>query len=140
MSHQRDNVSLTAGRLSNSPTYAWGNVPRNTELRAKHAPVVRRLEVGTADLDNFGVQHNDYIMGSDIIYKEETFPDPHKTIMHLAGAETVLYLQLAGRIRFSADEDFLNTLKQDFYLSCVYEDPIREVYLYRGEKFRNSKT
>ncbi|XP_078657437.1 protein N-lysine methyltransferase METTL21A-like [Branchiostoma floridae x Branchiostoma belcheri] len=117
---------------------AWGNVPRNTELRAKHAPVVRRLEWGTADLDDFGVQHYDYIMGSDIIYKEETFPDLHKTIMHLAGAETVLYL--AGRIRFSADEDFLDTLKQDFYLSCVYEDPIREVYIYRGEKLRNSKT
>ncbi|CAH1243037.1 METTL21A [Branchiostoma lanceolatum] len=114
---------------------ARGNVPRNTELRAKHAPVVRRLEWGSADLEDFGPKY-DYIMGSDIIYKEETFADLYKTIMHLAGTETVLYL--AGRIRFSVDEDFLATLKQDFYLSCVYEDTVREVYIYRGEKLRNS--
>ncbi|XP_035700110.1 protein N-lysine methyltransferase METTL21A-like [Branchiostoma floridae] len=114
---------------------ARGNVPRNTELRAKHEPVVRRLEWGTTDLDDFGPKY-DYIMGSDIIYKEETFQDLYKTIMHLAGAETVLYL--AGRIRFSVDEDFLDTLKHDFYLSCVYEDTDREVYIYRGEKLRNS--
>ncbi|XP_019646464.1 PREDICTED: ankyrin repeat domain-containing protein 16-like [Branchiostoma belcheri] len=77
-----DSAKVTTTDCGETLPCACGNVPRNTELRAKHAPVVRRLEWGTADLEDFGVQHYDYIMGSDIIYKEETFPDLHKTIYH----------------------------------------------------------
>jgi predicted nicotinamide N-methyase len=74
----------------------------------------------------------DVILGADIIYIEETFPDLLRTIMHLSNEDTLVYISC--RIRYTRDSDFLKMLSEVFDLKKVHVDRQRDITIYKGKK------
>lgn len=76
----------------------------------------------------------DVILGADIIYIEETFPDLLRTIEHLSDENTLVYISC--RIRYTRDSNFLQMLSEVFDLKKVHVDRARDVTIYKGKKKR----
>lgn len=74
----------------------------------------------------------DVILGADIIYIEETFPDLLRTIEHLSGEDTLVYISC--RIRYTRDSNFLQMLSEVFDLKKVHVDRARDITIYKGKK------
>ncbi|XP_019645726.1 PREDICTED: protein N-lysine methyltransferase METTL21A-like [Branchiostoma belcheri] len=105
------------------------NVGRNTK-KVRHAPKVQQLRWG-ADLHMYPESdHYDYILGADIIYIEDTFPDLLRTLRHLCDRDTVILL--ASKIRYPRDERFYSMLRQEYDVRVVKEDREEEVKIYKA--------
>ncbi|XP_078657479.1 protein N-lysine methyltransferase METTL21A-like [Branchiostoma floridae x Branchiostoma belcheri] len=105
------------------------NVGRNTK-NVRHAPRVQQLRWG-ADLHMYPESdHYDYILGADIIYIEDTFPDLLRTLRHLCDRDTVILL--ASKIRYPRDERFYSMLRQEYDVRVVKEDREEEVKIYKA--------
>lgn len=76
----------------------------------------------------------DVILGADIIYIEETFPDLLRTIEHLSDENTLVYISC--RIRYTRDSNFLQMLSEVFDLKKVHVDRARDITIYKGKKKR----
>lgn len=74
----------------------------------------------------------DVILGADIIYIEETFPDLLRTIDHLSDKDTLVYISC--RIRYTRDSNFLQMLSEVFDLKKVHVDRERDITIYKGKK------
>lgn len=74
----------------------------------------------------------DVILGADIIYIEETFPDLLRTIEHLSDENTLVYISC--RIRYTRDSNFLQMLSEVFDLKKVHVDRVRDITIYKGKK------
>lgn len=74
----------------------------------------------------------DVILGADIIYIEETFPDLLRTIEHLSDENTLVYISC--RIRYTRDSNFLQMLSEVFDLKKVHVDRARDITIYKGKK------
>lgn len=74
----------------------------------------------------------DVILGADIIYIEETFPDLLRTIEHLSDENTLVYISC--RIRYTRDSNFLQMLSEVFDLKKVQVDRVRDITIYKGKK------
>ncbi|XP_035699248.1 uncharacterized protein LOC118431916 [Branchiostoma floridae] len=110
------------------------NVGRNTR-NVRHAPLVKQLKWGD-DLHMYPTSdHYDYILGADIIYIEETFPDLLRTLRHLCDHDTVILL--ASKIRYERDERFFNMLRQEYDVRVIKEDREEEVKIYKATLPRN---
>ncbi|XP_062600843.1 protein N-lysine methyltransferase METTL21A-like [Saccostrea cucullata] len=74
----------------------------------------------------------DVILGADIIYIEDTFPDLLRTIEHLSNEETLVYISC--RIRYTRDSNFLKMFSDVFELKKVHVDRQRDITIYKGRK------
>lgn len=74
----------------------------------------------------------DVILGADIIYIEETFPDLLRTIEHLSDENTLVYISC--RIRYTRDSNFLQMLSEVFDLKKVHVDRAKDITIYKGKK------
>ncbi|XP_076471986.1 protein N-lysine methyltransferase METTL21A-like isoform X2 [Babylonia areolata] len=74
----------------------------------------------------------DVILGADIIYIEETFPDLLRTLLHFMGPQT--HVLLSCKIRYEKDSRFLSMLQQQVHLSKVRFDADRDIHIYSAER------
>lgn len=79
----------------------------------------------------------DVILGGDIIYIEETFPDLLRTIEHLSNEDTLVYISC--RIRYTRDSNFLKMMSEVFDLKKIHLDRDRDITIYKGKKKTNCK-
>lgn len=105
------------------------NLPLDFQARTK----VTELTWGES-LDRFERGGYDLVLGADIVYLEETFPDLLKTLEYLSSERTVILLSC--RIRYERDQDFLKMLQQGFTVEEVHYEPERDVYIYKAQKRR----
>ena len=97
--------------------------------------------VEVKELD-WGVNHNsftesyDIIIGSDIIYIEETFQQLLTTILYLCKENTSMLLSCRNRYR--RDDQFLDTLSAHFQVKKVLYDKSRDIYIYEVRKYVKS--
>ncbi|XP_077997737.1 protein N-lysine methyltransferase METTL21A-like [Glandiceps talaboti] len=71
----------------------------------------------------------DIILGADIIYIKETFPDLLKTLIHLSDCKTLVLLSC--RIRYEKDSDFIESLKDHFSVTKIFYDAATDVRIYK---------
>lgn len=71
----------------------------------------------------------DVVIGSDVIYIEETYPQLLQSLTLLCGQDTVVLL--ASKLRYSKVENFLNLIKDKFQYHLIHE--INTIYIYRIE-------
>ncbi|XP_061163828.1 protein N-lysine methyltransferase METTL21A-like [Saccostrea echinata] len=74
----------------------------------------------------------DVILGADIIYIEDTFPDLLRTIEHLSNEDTFVYISC--RIRYTRDSNFLKMFSDVYELKKVHVDKQRDITIYKGRK------
>eukprot|EP00916_Digyalum_oweni_P003454 GHVL01006248.1.p1 GENE.GHVL01006248.1~~GHVL01006248.1.p1 ORF type:complete len:262 (+),score=29.19 GHVL01006248.1:260-1045(+) len=94
-----------------------------------------RLEVKELDwTHDHSYLNSDYdvILGADIVYIEDTFPDLLRTLLHFAGPDTKVLLSC--KIRYQRDSKFLTMLKEHFHISKVHFDLERDIYIYAAKK------
>lgn len=74
----------------------------------------------------------DVILGADIIYVEETFPDLLRTLLHFTTIKTRVFLSCL--IRYDRDTNFLLKMEEHFTLSVVHFDSMRNIRIYSAER------
>nr|XP_033801002.1 protein N-lysine methyltransferase METTL21A isoform X2 [Geotrypetes seraphini] len=107
------------------------NIQANLPTTLQHKVVVKELTWGH-NLGNFSPDAFDLIVGSDIIYLEETFLDLLQTLEHLSLEQTLILLSC--RIRYARDWDFLKMLKARFTVVEVHYDPNTDVHIFQAQK------
>ncbi|XP_063068793.1 protein N-lysine methyltransferase METTL21A [Engraulis encrasicolus] len=111
------------------------NVAANLPSHLQGAAVVSELTWGEG-LVRFqgggGDGGFDLVLGADIVYLEDTFPDLLRTLEHLSGDRTVVLLSC--RLRYERDERFLHMLRRTFDVREVHYDEQRDIHLYRATK------
>ena len=104
---------------------------------------IKPEERGVIDVKelDWGINHKDFtpnydvILGADIIYIEETFPQLLQTLIHLTNVDTMVII--ACRIRYSRDFKFLKMLKEQFMLDQIEYDKEYDVRIYQAQKTIN---
>ncbi|KAE8580171.1 hypothetical protein XENTR_v10024339 [Xenopus tropicalis] len=104
------------------------NVRDNIPKDSLHRVSVRALNWGKS-LEEFSTY--DFILGADIIYLEETFPDLLQTFLHLSSQQSVILL--SSRLRYQRDHDFLEMMKLHFTIADVYYDKNTDVHIFRAQ-------
>ncbi|KAM4626472.1 protein N-lysine methyltransferase METTL21A [Discoglossus pictus] len=105
------------------------NVRENLPPELRHQVSVQPLTWGRS-LEDFSTF--DVIVGADIIYLEETFPDLLHTLLHLSAAHTVTLLSC--RLRYQRDHDFLDMMRGHFTLEEVHYDTSTDIHIYKAQK------
>ncbi|KAJ8320033.1 hypothetical protein KUTeg_001620 [Tegillarca granosa] len=95
-----------------------------------HDIKVRELD-WTDDLKDYKPDF-DIILGADIIYIEDLFPDLLKTLLHLSNEKTLILISC--HIRYDRDQRFLNMVKEKFTTTEVYFDKDRNIHIYQAKK------
>ncbi|XP_029462222.1 protein N-lysine methyltransferase METTL21A [Rhinatrema bivittatum] len=107
------------------------NIQDNLPSDLQHKAVVKELSWGK-NLGNFSPGGFDLILGSDIIYLEETFLDLLQTLEHLCWEHTLILLSC--RMRYARDWDFLKMLKADFTVVEVHYDSSTDIHIFQAQK------
>ena len=81
----------------------------------------------------------DLIIGADIVYVKETFPDLFDTLVLLTEANKETCVLLSCRIRYQRDIDFLSLLKEKFTVEEILYDKDYDVKLFRAQRIVHSK-
>ncbi|CAH2224526.1 -lysine methyltransferase METTL21B [Pelobates cultripes] len=90
---------------------------------------VRALSWGL-DQDKFP-QDFDYILGADIVYIEDTYPLLLRTLKHLCGPQTTIYLSSKMRPEHGTLTFFQDILPQHFVLDIVQRDEEEDINIYK---------
>ncbi|KFV81232.1 Protein N-lysine methyltransferase METTL21A, partial [Struthio camelus australis] len=123
----RVTVTDRAAALALLESNVRANLPPELQPRA----AVKELTWGK-DLGNFPPGAFDFILGSDIVYLEETFADLLQTLEHLCAERTVILLSC--RIRYERDLNFLKMLRGRFSVHEVHYDPSKDVHIYKAQR------
>ncbi|NWV18637.1 MT21A methyltransferase, partial [Origma solitaria] len=107
------------------------NVQANLPPELRPRAVVKELTWGK-DLDNFPPGAFDFVLGADIVYLEETFPELLQTLEHLCSDQTVILLSC--RIRYDRDLKFLKMLRDHFSVYEVHYDSSKDVHIYKAQR------
>ncbi|KAL8566128.1 hypothetical protein ACOMHN_005104 [Nucella lapillus] len=70
----------------------------------------------------------DVILGADIIYIEDTFPDLLRTLLHFMGPGTRVLLSC--KIRYEKDSRFLSMMQEHVHVSKVHFDADKDIHIY----------
>lgn len=82
------------------------------------------------DLTNsFSPEYN-LILGADIIYIEETFPDLQRTLLYLSNRPNCMIV-LSCKIRYEKDSKFLEKMRNDFTVKRLVYEPERDISIYK---------
>ncbi|XP_067154922.1 protein N-lysine methyltransferase METTL21A [Apteryx mantelli] len=123
----RVTVTDRAAALALLESNVRANLPPELQPRA----AVKELTWGR-DLGSFPPGAFDLVLGSDIVYLEETFADLLRTLEHLCAEHTVILLSC--RIRYERDLDFLRMLRGRFSVHEVHYDPTKDVRIYKAQR------
>lgn len=82
------------------------------------------------DLTNSFSPEYDLILGADIIYIEETFPDLQRTLLYLSNRPNCMIL-LSCKIRYEKDSKFLEKMGNDFTVKRLVYEPERDISIYK---------
>ncbi|XP_062434744.1 protein N-lysine methyltransferase METTL21A [Rhea pennata] len=123
----RVTVTDRAAALALLESNVRANLPPELQPRA----AVKELTWGK-DLGGFPAGAFDLILGSDIVYLEDTFADLLRTLEHLCAAHTVVLLSC--RIRYERDLSFLEMLRGRFSVQEVHYDPSKDVHVYKAQR------
>lgn len=74
----------------------------------------------------------EYILGADIVYIEETFPDLLKTLLDLCDRNSVVLLSC--KLRYDRDMRFFKLLSKHFHHEIVLYDKELDINVYRARK------
>ncbi|NWI13742.1 MT21A methyltransferase, partial [Crypturellus soui] len=107
------------------------NVQDNLPPEVRPRAAVRELTWGR-DLGAFPAGAFDVVLGSDIVYLEETFADLLRTLEHLCAARTRVLLSC--RLRYERDRRFLRMLRERFSVHEVHYDAGTDVHIYQAQK------
>ncbi|XP_028391164.1 protein N-lysine methyltransferase METTL21A-like [Dendronephthya gigantea] len=121
-------VTITDRRMALD--LAHDNVKRNIKNLNSSSVDVRELEWGQ-DVSPFKPPF-DYILGADIVYIEDTFPQLLQTITELSDIRTIVLLSC--KIRYKRDRNFLGLLNEKFEISKVHYDENVDIYIYKAVK------
>ncbi|CAG5123520.1 unnamed protein product [Candidula unifasciata] len=83
----------------------------------------------TKSVDPQGFSGFDVVLGSDIIYIEDTFEDLSRTVKSLAHDNSV-HILLSCRIRYDRDLKFLDLLKVDFNVDEIFVDSQKKIQVF----------
>lgn len=97
---------------------------------SEHNIIVRELD-WTHDHRDFPVDH-DVILGADIIYVQDTFPDLLRTLLHFTKPETEVLLSC--KIRYERDSSFLSMMKEHFTVKKIFFDSQRDIHMYAAQR------
>ncbi|GAB1598580.1 protein N-lysine methyltransferase METTL21A-like [Argonauta hians] len=75
--------------------------------------------------------HYDLIVGSDIIYIEDTFPHLLKTLLYFTNQSGSTIL-LSCKIRYSKDSKFIEQLKLQFEVQQIFHDTFRDIHIFKA--------
>ncbi|NXG27723.1 MT21A methyltransferase, partial [Dromaius novaehollandiae] len=123
----RVTITDRAAALALLESNVRANLPAELQPRA----AVQELTWGQ-DLGRFPPGAFDFILGSDIVYLEETFADLLQTLEHLCAEHTVILLSC--RIRYERDLGFLEMLRGRFSVQEVHYDPSKDVHIYQAQR------
>ncbi|KAG8124691.1 hypothetical protein E2320_020101 [Naja naja] len=107
------------------------NVQNNLPVNLQSRAVIKELTWGQ-DLADFSPGEYDIILGSDIVYLEETFADLLQTLNYLCSDETVILLSC--RLRYERDQNFLKMLREHFTVHEALYDPGNDVHIFRAQR------
>ncbi|NXD08793.1 MT21A methyltransferase, partial [Nothocercus nigrocapillus] len=107
------------------------NVRENLPPEVRARAAVRELTWGK-DLGAFPAGAFDLVLGSDIVYLEETFADLLRTLEHLCAEHTLVLLSC--RLRYERDRRFLRMLRERFSVQEVLYDARTDVHIYQARK------
>ncbi|KAJ7345397.1 hypothetical protein JRQ81_001347 [Phrynocephalus forsythii] len=100
-------------------------------LISKPRAVVQELTWGQ-DLGTFSPGGYDFVLGADIVYLEETFPDLLQTLDHLCSDWTVILLSC--RLRYERDRKFFRMMEGLFSVQELLYDPDNDVHIFKAQK------
>lgn len=98
-------------------------------------PTEHHVEVTELDWTHDHSDHNpnfDVILGADIIYIQDTFPDLLRTLLHFTGPETQVLLSC--KIRYERDSNFLLMMQEHFEISKVHFDMEKDIHIYSARR------
>ncbi|XP_025904875.1 protein N-lysine methyltransferase METTL21A isoform X2 [Nothoprocta perdicaria] len=107
------------------------NVRDNLPPEALPRAAVRELAWGQG-LGAFPAGAFDLVLGSDIVYLEETFAALLRTLEHVCAARTLVLL--ACRLRYERDHRFLRLLRARFAVRELLHDAGTDVRIYEARK------
>ncbi|XP_062974633.1 protein N-lysine methyltransferase METTL21A [Elgaria multicarinata webbii] len=107
------------------------NVQTNLPAALQPRATVKELTWGQ-DLAGFSPGGYDFILGADIVYLEETFPDLLHTLDHLCSDQTVILLSC--RLRYERDQNFLNMLRGLFSVQEMFYDASNDVHIFKAQR------
>ena len=73
----------------------------------------------------------DLVLGADIVYLEDSFPDLIKTLVHLTNNDSLVLLSC--RIRYARDENFLDLLREKFSVKEVLHEKTRNIHIFEAK-------
>ncbi|XP_072181291.1 protein N-lysine methyltransferase METTL21A-like [Diadema setosum] len=123
----KENVKLN---FPPSPERTTSSSSSPSSLNASSGPAVRALTWGK-NLEEFSATY-DLILGADIVYMEDTFPDLLRTFLHLSREESLILFSC--RIRYERDKRFLQMVRKNFRLVEVLQDEARGIVIYSAQK------
>ncbi|XP_071510468.1 protein N-lysine methyltransferase METTL21A-like [Diadema antillarum] len=126
----KENVKLNFPPSPAEKTTFSSSSPSSSLSSSPSGPAVRALTWGK-NLEEFPVTY-DLILGADIVYLEDTFPDLLRTFLHLCREESLILLSC--RIRYERDERFLQMVRKNFHLAEVLQDEARGIVIYSAQK------
>lgn len=94
-------------------------------------PIHVKILDWTQNYEHFSTNF-DVILGADIIYIEDTFPDLLRTLVHFANEKSRIFLSC--KIRYERDTKFLTMMKELFDINEVYFDVDRDIRIYSATR------
>ncbi|KAM8806643.1 protein N-lysine methyltransferase METTL21A [Eudromia elegans] len=107
------------------------NVRDNLPPAVRPRAAVRELTWGR-ELGAFPRGAFDVVLGSDIVYLEETFAALLRTLEHVCDARTLVLL--ACRLRYERDRRFLRMLGRRFAVRELHYDATADVHIYEARR------
>lgn len=80
----------------------------------------------------------DFILGADIVYLKDTYPLLIRTLQHLCGLHSTIYLSSKMRQEHSTAVFYEVLLPLHFVLELVYRDEKENINIYRVTSKQNS--
>lgn len=86
------------------------------------------------DLEKWTDKSWDIILGADIVYVKDTFPQLLETLVKLTETNKSTCVLLSCRIRYQRDIDFIELLKTEFNVVEILFDEERDVKLFKAKR------
>ncbi|XP_044299253.1 EEF1A lysine methyltransferase 3 isoform X2 [Varanus komodoensis] len=105
------------------------NVHRNLPMKCMARTRVCALSWGLDQKDfpaNF-----DFILGADIVYLKDTFPSLIRTLQHLCGSQSTIYLSSKMRQEHSTELFFETLLPKHFVSQLAFRDEVENINIYK---------
>lgn len=84
-------------------------------------------------------QNYDFILGADIVYLKDTYPLLIRTLQHLCGVQSTIYLSSKMRQEHSTPLFFETLLPMHFTSTLAFRDEVENINIYKVTRKSNIK-